>query len=107
MPPREGLKLKGLRYSKGYELRVPARDKESVVRVGRLRYCGLTRMLLHDLEAIRLLDDRLDIPKCVPRHDGKSGRVAAELHVLGVCEGNFLNAVEIAAFAEEVRHSPL
>jgi hypothetical protein len=79
----------------------------SAVWVGRLRYCSLARVLLHDLVAIRLLDDRLDILEDVPRHDGESGGVAAQLHVLGVCEGNLLNAIKIAAFAEEARHSRL
>jgi hypothetical protein len=64
-------------------------------------------MLVHNVEAIRFLNSGFDILDCVPRHDGKSGGAAAELHVLGVCEGNLPNAVEIAAFAEEVRHSRL
>jgi hypothetical protein len=77
----------------------------SAVRVGRLRYRGLVRMLLDDLEAIRLLDDRLHILKGMSGRNGERRRVTPEFHVFGVRESNLLNAVEVPAFADEVRHS--
>jgi hypothetical protein len=88
-----------------WNLAAPASAADSAVRVGRLRYCGLARMLLHNVETTRLLNDGLHVLKDVPRDNREGGWVTSELHVLLVCEGHLLNAVEVAAFAEEVCHA--